>query len=107
DSQGAGDADALALTTGELVGVAAHMVGGETDLLEESRDLLLAVLASRQVVDGHGFADDVADGHPGVEAREGVLEDYLHLPAVLAHGRLVELGDVDAVEQDLTGRRFD
>src|SRR5690606_946598 len=107
DSQRARDADALTLTTGELVRVAAHVVRRHADALQEAGHLLLALAATREVVDGHGLTDDVAYRHAWVEAGEGVLEDYLHLPAVLAHGGLVDLDDVDAVELDLTGGRLD
>src|SRR3712207_8851329 len=32
-------------------------------------------------LDTQRLGDDVEDGHPGVERREGILEDDLHLPA--------------------------
>ena len=96
----------LALAARELVRVC-RMCAVETHALEQTRDLILALLAPRQVVDAHGFADDVADGHARVETSERVLEDDLHALAVLAHLALGELGDVDAVEVHLARRGLD
>src|SRR5690625_279715 len=53
------------------------------------------------------LANDVAHRHAGVQAGEGVLEDDLHLLAVLPHLALVQLGDVNAVELHLAAGGFD
>jgi hypothetical protein len=42
--------------------------------------------------------DDGADLHPGVERREGVLEDDLHVAPGLAHPLAIEGQDVLPVE---------
>ena len=85
-SQGAGDADALALTAGELVRVAVGVLTVQADALEQGDDLVMALLGvGAQVVDVDALADDVADGHTGVQARVGVLEHDLHAAAVGQH----------------------
>ena len=85
-SQGAGDADALALTAGELVRVAVGVLTVQADALEQGDDLVMTLLGvGAQVVDIDALADDVADGHAGVQARVGVLEHDLHTAAVGQH----------------------
>ena len=85
-SQGAGDADALALTAGELVRVAVGVLTVQADALEQGDDLVMALLGvGAQVVDVDALADDVTDGHAGVQARVGVLEHDLHTAAVGQH----------------------
>ena len=72
--QGAGNADALALAAGELMRVAVGVLTVQADALEQGDDLVMALLGvSAQVVDVDALADDVADGHTGVQARVGVL----------------------------------
>ena len=46
DRQRAGDADALALAAGELVRIAAHVVGLQADRLEQLDDALLELAAA-------------------------------------------------------------
>ena len=83
-SQGAGDADALALTAGELVRVAVGVLTVQADALEQGDDLVMALLSvGAQVVDIDALADDVADGHAGGQV--GVLEHDLHTAAVGQH----------------------
>ena len=90
-----GDADALALTTGELVGVAIDVLGVETDEVEQLlHPLPTPTLGDDFAVDLEGLPDDVADRHPRVERGVGVLEDDLDVAAQLAHvagGRLLHL----------------
>src|SRR2546423_9150410 len=52
------------------------------------------------------FADDVADGHSWIQRRIRILEDHLHAAAHLAHVLAAELGELDAVELHLAGRRL-
>jgi len=98
--QRAGDADALALAAGELVGEAVDETAVQPDEGHEFLHALDALgLGVAQVVDAQRFADDAADRPARVERGERVLEDHLRLAAdglvVVAFGRLdVVAGDV-------------
>ena len=93
--QGAGDADALALAAGELVGEAVGHRGVEADDAEELLDAssLCASPVHDQVVDAQGLADDAAGALAGVERGVGVLEDEAHVaadgPQICFSGRVV------------------
>ena len=52
-------------------------------------------------MDEHGLGKHGADGHAGVEAADGVLEDNLHRAAETAEVAGRELEDVGALEEDL------
>ena len=56
-------------------------------------------------MDEHGLADQLADGHPGVEGGIGVLKDHLHARAQLAELLPAQLGEVVAVKLDHPFRR--
>src|SRR5262245_50364748 len=106
--EGPRDADALALAAGELVGIAAQVIGQEADRLEQLHHALLALLARRrQLVNDQRLADDRADGHTRVQGRVRVLEDDLHFLAERAQRPLVECRHVPPLERDLAGRRLD
>src|ERR1700687_4232550 len=47
--------------------------------------------------------NDVAHSHSGIERREWVLEDHLHLPADTPEPSAAHRGDVRALEDDLAG----
>ena len=80
--QGAGDADALALAAGELMGEAVQMIGMQAhqphQLLEAPVDLGPAEAA----MDAHGLGDQIADPPARVEGGIGILEHHLHLAPV-------------------------
>ena len=102
DGEGAGDADALALTAAEFVGVAAGGVGGEADFFEEAGDGILAFVAGEGAeVDGEGFFDDGTDLHAGVEGADGVLEDHLQVFPEGAEVALAEGEDLAVVVEGL------
>ena len=79
--QRAGDADALALAAGELVRERGHVLGSQTDALEQVRDAFLPFRAGADVVDDQRLADDVARRHARVQRCVGILVDHLHLLA--------------------------
>ena len=96
------DADALALTAGELVRVPPQVVGRQADGLEELDDALFPQLPRLgELVDHERLTDDRAHRHPRIERRVGVLEDDLHLLAERAQRALVERRDVLRSEPDL------
>ena len=106
DGQRPGDDDALALAAGEFVRVAVDVLGGEADPLEDlDRTRPLAAARARDRGSSRLRPGCRSDRHARVEARKRVLEDDLHAPAIGAHGRAVEVGDVDAVEADAAGGR--
>ena len=106
EGEGPSHPDALALSARELVGEAIGMVGVQADTVEQVGDLGAPTVPPLTPHD-EGLADDVADRHARVEAGVGILEDHLHLPPeptqVLASG----VGDVVALELDVTGRGLD
>ena len=82
ERQRAGDADALALAAGELVGepLARGRAPGPTRS-SSSRDPLGMIAG--HLLDLQRLGDRAADGDPGIERRVRVLEDDLHLVAEL------------------------
>ena len=52
-------------------------------------------------VDRQRLADDIAGRHARIERGVGILVDHLHLLPVGQHCPGVEIGDVDAADQDL------
>src|SRR5947199_2231158 len=102
------DADALALTAGELVRVPTQVVSRQADGVEELDDALFPQLPRRgELVDHEGLADDRPDRHSRIQRRVRVLEDDLHLLAERAQRALVQRGDVLALEGDLARGRLD
>ena len=101
DRQGPGDADALALPAGQLVGIAPSVLGAEADVGQQRRDPIAPLAAGRaDAMHREHLGDRVGDRHARVERRVGVLEDDLDAfaqPAQLP-GRCGQ--HVDAVEGD-------
>ncbi len=99
DGQAPGDADALALAAGELVGVSMEHVWGQAALLHDLDGVVLLALAVllEEVVGQQPLADDLTHRHAGVKGGVGVLEDDLHVPAEMAHLVVAEAGQVDAI----------
>ena len=84
--QGAGHADALALSPGEFVGIARSMFGRQADQFEQLGDALGSrFLAFREAVGLQRFSQDVAHAHFRIQAGIRVLEDHLQLAAQGAH----------------------
>ena len=99
----AGDADALALTAGELVRITRGVLGLEADAVEEVLDALLALLPREPEVQLHRTLDELLDRHARVQGAEGVLEDHLHLGAPRQHLLAVEAVQLGllAIERDV------
>ena len=70
----AGDADALALASGELMREAVAVGGGELHLAEELLDATIEILPLRDPREEDRLADGLADRHPGIEGGRRVLE---------------------------------
>ena len=86
-----GDPDPLALSAGELVGIAVGVFLRQSHQLQHVVDFLPAlVFRLVQLMDIQALRNDVHDLFPRVQARHGVLEDHLHVCVqkalvVLAH----------------------
>src|ERR1700739_2923556 len=72
--QSPGDVDTLALTSGKFVRGAGDGRLVQSNLLEQFRRGSRSEIGI-VAIDAEGFADDLADGHAGVEGGEGVLEN--------------------------------
>ena len=100
--QSPGDADALAASAVELVGVGVDQAMGQAHGVHQVQHPHEALVAVRdELGQEDGFLDGFRDGLAGVERGERVLEDDLHFPAHVAHFIHAELAYVRAVEGDL------
>ena len=52
------------------------------------------------------FGNDVADGHTGRQTGVRILKNQLHIRAVFPHGALFDMGDILALEPDLSAVAF-
>lgn len=106
--QRAGDRDALALPSGQLVRELVHVPGRGRELhpreqlLERGLELRAAQPA---LVDPDAARERVAHGVDRVQRPERVLEDHLHAPHVGAERPAAARGGVLAVQQDPAARR--
>ena len=105
EGEGPGDVDALALTPGELVGVAGAVSGPEAHQVEKLEHPVEDLLRCHLGVDPHRLADDAAYGVTGIQRRVRVLEDHLHTRSELAQLLLAEGRELDVAQPDLAGRR--
>ena len=103
--EGARDADALALASRELVGVAGRLVGLQAHQVHDLAHPLSALLGRADAVDAQTFADAVPDGRPRIEGCIRILEDDLHPAAEWPERGPRDPGDVHAVELDGAGGR--
>ena len=101
--EGDGDHDALAHAAGDLVGVGggAAVGVGDADELEELDGARGGGEAGEAGVGAEALGDLLADGHDGVEAGHGFLEDHADAGAAdLPHVGGCSAGEVDAFEPD-------
>src|SRR6204780_1560655 len=102
------DADALALTAGEFVRMAADMIRLPADGLEQIHAALFELPPGLgQFVNDQGFADDRADAHARIERRIRILKDDLDIAAQDTQLIGRQRSDLLAFEIDLSGSRFD
>jgi hypothetical protein len=107
EGEGAGDADALALASGELVRVAAEGGSVHADGAEEFGDALAARGGAEFFMDDERLGEDVFDAEAWVEGAEGILKDDLH---VAAEGAEFGAGcgkDIGAIEMNTAGGGLD
>ena len=77
----AGDANALALASRELVRIPGRRVLGQPDPAQEAPDRRRVRPAAHALMNAQRLADDSADAVSRIQGRERVLEHHLHLPA--------------------------
>ena len=104
--QGAGNADALALAAGELVGEAGGKFRQQTHIQQRLTDFFLPLGGGQVGPDVHqALAHDVADLGALVQGGLGVLEDHLDLLDDLLIQRMRNFAvDLLALVQDLAAR---
>jgi len=105
EGQGAGDADALALAAGELVGVAVGEDRVKPDQTQQLFHPLPGLLAPGDPVDLQGFGDDLAHGHARVQGGIGVLEDDLHATPHAPQLASLQLRQIHPIEDHPPARR--
>jgi hypothetical protein len=93
-----GDADPLALASGELVGIPARMARIEAHLLQQPGHLPRHVLAAGEPVDPDAFGDRGAHRHPRVERAVRVLKDDLHPAAHLPERDPIQREEIAPLE---------
>ena len=98
-----GDADALPLAAGELVGVPVVVLGVQAHQLKQVLDGPLDALLGADVLDPQRRPDDCPDRVPRVQRRVRVLEDHADLASQRAHLARSHVRDVLAVEDDAAG----
>src|SRR5690606_12413309 len=102
ERQRPGDRDALALAAGELVRPApAGRLGVDADVAQDLGHPLVGALGPAP--DVQALAHDVDDPPPGVQRRDRVLEDHLHLRPQPAQLLGAEAAEVAPVEDDPAG----
>ncbi len=88
ERQSPGNGDALALTTGKLMRITAHMLRSEPDLREEFGNAGPPFGLRENIgMDDPGFGDELVDGHARIERLGRILKDHLKIAA-----QLVEFG---------------
>ncbi len=105
--QRAGDADALALTAGELVRIAIARPLGQPHQGQHVGHRLARPGVHPRAMDQQRFGDDVLHRHARVQRAERVLEDDLHGAPLVAQRLALQVADVLAVEQDGAAARLD
>ena len=107
EREGAGDANALPLSTAEFVGEAAGSGLVHADGAEEFGDTPAAGIATDAFVDDEWLGDDVFDSQAGIEGAEGILKDDLHVAAEAAKFGVARGEQIVTVEADTAGSGFD
>src|SRR5262245_527320 len=106
-SQGASDTDALALPATKLVRVTVVMILAETHLPEQFDHPVAFGSAPSEFVNFQPFTDDIADAHPRVQRRIGILKNDLHLPSRIAELALRQSQQVFPLKINFAAARLD
>ena len=76
---GPGHADALALSAGELVGIAVGVLRQQSNLTQHLQHHAVDLLFILHAPDAQALGDDLLDGHAGIQRGHGILKDHLNL----------------------------
>src|ERR1700736_5545038 len=87
--------------------VAIGMVGRQPHRSQQLVHPRVDFFTSRELVNDEWLGDDIADSHSRVQARVGVLENNLHLPAQGAHIAAADIRDILAFEKNLARGWFE
>ncbi len=96
DREGPGNPYPLPLAARELVGVPGGCLRRESHDIEKLRHPARDAALPH---DDKALADDIGDGHAGVERAEGVLEDHLYLSPVACKLLRPQTGDIVALRR--------
>jgi hypothetical protein len=107
ECQRARDAQPLALAAGKLIRVLGCRLGSQSNLGEKPLHALRALCLGIDAEVAQRLGHDVPGAEPRIERRVGVLEDDLHVAAVLAHGLLAQGGEFLSFQSDRPAGRFD
>src|SRR5918996_5128049 len=102
EGQRPSQANSLALSSRELVGISAYCRCGESDHIQQMSDGLFHIPARCRTVNAQRFRNDVAHRLPWVEGRVWILEHHLHPASKRSQVTLRQAADVLPVENDLS-----
>ena len=108
--QRAGDADALALAAGELVGIAIGVLPVQSNALHNAVDFFLPLVSiDIEVMHIKALSDNISHLFARIETGHGVLKDHLHAGAQVPRLRRAKMaGDFHALEENAArGRRVE
>ena len=84
------------------MGIGTVQTLGKTDGLHQFQNALLnSLLFGQDLVVDDGLGNRLTHRLTGIQRRERILEDQLHIAALLPHLFLAQSGDIGAVENDL------
>lgn len=101
--QGAGDADALALSAGELCGPSFECRGRQPYSVEQFGGAAAPFGLVPHARDAQGFGHDLQGGQVRGEGSVGILEDHLDAAPLRPKAPLGQRGEVGAVQHDPPG----
>jgi hypothetical protein len=107
ECQGTRNSDALALTSGEFVGIARHRGIIHANGSQKFCHALAANFAAETVVDDERFGDDVLHAEARIERAERILKDDLHASAQSPEFSAASRHQIVTFEAETAGCRFD
>ena len=105
EREGAGNADALALSSRKGMGISPQVIGAQAHANEQLLDAAFEFSPRCDLVDDEGFGHNVEDGHARVERGERILEDVLQFSPQVPHVFFAQASQVEllavVMEDDL------
>ena len=103
---GAGNADALALSAREFMGEALRRVGRQADAIQQVRHFFAAFGWRADTCDVERLGNQIAHAHARVEAGIGILKDHLDAAAEAAELAIGHAADLGAIEHNAARGRL-